>query len=661
MKKLIFIALFPFIAIAQLNPTVTGNTINIANDCFFITPDQPNQEGGVWFADALDFSKDFSIYFSANFGDKNLDGGDGVALVFKTDATAITGTTGSSIAYEGINNSLALEFDAFKNSNLGDPSYDHIAFQKNGSSDHNSPNNLAGPVQASASSVNIEDDLPHNVKLEWNAATTTMTVRFDCMPRLTLTDDVVNSVFNGNSQIYYGFVGSTSSISNTQQICINGSINQDSTALNEEYICTSGQIEIDASIPTGDTYLWSPTTGVSDSTIANPIFTPTSDTTYHVTITDDCGEVTTKDVLVRVRTIESPVFDPITPICEGETVNPLPTISNNGISGTWSPAINNMTTTTYSFTPDTGECAVPTDLTIIVDQPINPVFSPMPSICYGEAFNLPTVSNNGIAGTWSPAMNNTATTTYTFTPETAHCAEPFSVTINVDTPETPSFTKVGTYCLGQSISNLPTTSLEGISGTWSPAINNTETTLYTFTPDTGNCASTTTMTIAVEPIIDIYVTATTDRSGSRSTVTGLVPWKFGDVEYQLNNSEWQQSPEFDTTDLCGTQELRARLISGCSNVATTTFVAENYPTYFTPNQDGYNDVWNMECLEGNPTATLYIFDRHGSLLKTTGVDGAGWDGTFQGTPLPSSDYWFKVTYNDDGVERTMTGHFALKR
>ncbi len=660
MKKLIFIALFPFIAVAQLNPTLTGNAINVANDCFFVTPDQPNQAGGVWFSDTLDFSKDFSIYFAANFGDKDLDGGDGVALVFKTDATAITGTAGSSIAYEGINNSLALEFDALKNTTLGDPDYDHIAFQKNGSSDHNSSNNLAGPVQASASSSNIEDDLPHTVKVEWVAATTTMTVRFDCMSRLTLSEDVVNTIFNGTNNIYYGFVGSTSSVMNTQQICMNGAINQNRTTLDEEYICTAGQIDVDATIPTGDTYSWFPTTGVSDHNIANPTFRPISDTTYTVTITDECGEVTTKNVLIRVETIESPVFDPIGPICEGETIT-LPSISNNSITGSWSPAVNNMATTTYTFTPNNGECAIPATLTVVVDQPVNPVFAPIPSICNGDVLNLPSTSDNGFTGTWSPTINNTTTTTYTFTPDITHCATITTITVTVDQPITPNFSPVPTYCVGQSIPNLPTTSLEGVSGSWSPALNNSQTTLYTFTPDTGNCAHTTTITIPIEPVIDIYVTATTDRSGSRSTVTGLVPWKFGDVEYQLNNSEWQSSPEFDTTDLCGTQELRARLISGCSNVATTTFVAENYPTYFTPNQDGYNDMWNMECLEGNPTAKLYIFDRHGSLLKTTNVDGAGWDGTFQGNPLPSSDYWFKATYDDDGVERTITGHFALKR
>lgn len=662
MKTLIRLFFFlPVICWAQLNPHLAGNAINVANDCFFVTPDQPTQSGGVWFSETLDFNEDFSIYFSANFGDKDLNGGDGVALVFKTDANPVLGNPGSSIAYEGINNSLAIEFDAFQNSNANDPSFDHISFHKNGSSDHSSTNNLAGPVQANPTNTNIEDDLPHNVKVEWIAATKTMSVRFDCIQRLTLTDDVVNSIFNGTNHIYYGFVGSTSNVSNTQQICINGAINQNRGNLDEEYICTNGQIVVDATIPTGDTYLWSPTNGVSDPTIANPTFTPINDTLYNVTIVDECGEITNKSLIIRVKPILDPLFDSISPICEGETVNPLPNISNNGIAGTWSPSFNNITTTTYTFTPDTGECAITTDVTIVVDPPLIPVFSSFDPICLGEAFALPLTSDNGIVGTWSPALDNTTTTTYTFTPDISHCATTTTATINVEEPITPNFVGLGTYCIDETIPSLPTTSIEGITGTWSPSLNNTETTTYTFTPDVVNCANSTTMIVSIDPISTIYLTATTDRSQSRSTVTGLVPWKFGDAEFQLNNSDWQSSPEFDTTDLCGTQTLRARLISGCSNVATTTFVAANHASYFTPNQDGYNDQWSIECLQNNNTAKLYIFDRHGSLLKTTSLNGEGWDGTYQGNPMPASDYWFKAVYNDNGIDRTMTGHFTLKR
>ena len=62
---------------------------------------------------------------------------------------------------------------------------------------------------------------------------------------------------------------------------------------------------------------------------------------------------------------------------------------------------------------------------------------------------------------------------------------------------TPTFTQVDAICSGGSLSALPTTSNNAITGTWSPALNNSATTTYTFTPSAGQSAVTATMTIAV--------------------------------------------------------------------------------------------------------------------------------------------------------------------
>ena len=101
---------------------------------------------------------------------------------------------------------------------------------------------------------------------------------------------------------------------------------------------------------------------------------------------------------------------------------------------------------------------------------------------------LPTTSNEGITGTWAPAINNTATTTYTFTPTAGQCANTATLTITVNPNVTPTFAAVLLYCSGAVLPALPTTSNEGITGTWAPAINNTATTTYTFTPTAGQCA-----------------------------------------------------------------------------------------------------------------------------------------------------------------------------
>jgi hypothetical protein len=53
----------------------------------------------------------------------------------------------------------------------------------------------------------------------------------------------------------------------------------------------------------------------------------------------------------------TPTFNAITPICFGTAAPTLPTTSTNGITGTWTPAFNNLATTTYSFTPTAGLCS----------------------------------------------------------------------------------------------------------------------------------------------------------------------------------------------------------------------------------------------------------------------------------------------------------------
>jgi hypothetical protein len=199
---------------------------------------------------------------------------------------------------------------------------------------------------------------------------------------------------------------------------------------------------------------------------ASTLFTP-----------DDGLCATTTTLTITIDQNITPTFDAVGPFCAGASIAALPTISNNGITGTWSPAINNSATTEYTFTPDDGLCATTTTLTITIDQNITPTFDPVGPFCAGASIAaLPTTSNNGITGTWSPAINNSATTEYTFTPDDGLCATTTTLTITIDQNITPTFDAVGPFCAGASIAALPTISNNGITGTWSPAIDNSATT-----------------------------------------------------------------------------------------------------------------------------------------------------------------------------------------
>ena len=98
-------------------------------------------------------------------------------------------------------------------------------------------------------------------------------------------------------------------------------------------------------------------------------------------------------------------------------------------------------------------------MTITVNPLITPTFTQVDPICNGDVLALPTESDNGITGTWSLAIDNTATRTYTFTPNITQpgqaCAINQSMTITVNPLITPTFTQVDPICNGDVLA-LPT-------------------------------------------------------------------------------------------------------------------------------------------------------------------------------------------------------------
>src|SRR5690554_6100901 len=135
-----------------------------------------------------------------------------------------------------------------------------------------------------------------------------------------------------------------------------------------------------------------------------------------------------------------------------------------------------------------------------------------------------------------------------------------------------------------------------------------------------------------------------------------------DLEYKLDEGSWQDSNIFlDVTPGEHTIYIQAKDALSCE--ASKVIMIMDYPKYFTPNNDGYNDTWNIWSLKDQPNSKIYIFDRYGKLLKELSPAGAGWDGTFNGHPVPSTDYWFKAEYIDPktGLQKEVTGHFSLKR
>ncbi len=138
----------------------------------------------------------------------------------------------------------------------------------------------------------------------------------------------------------------------------------------------------------------------------------------------------------------------------------------------------------------------------------------------------------------------------------------------------------------------------------------------------------------------------------------------GDYEYAINGGEFQDNPIFRDVPP-GMNTVIINDTNGCGTTVPIPFLVVGYPKFFTPNADGIHDAWNILGIETLTDPVVSIFDRYGKLLKQLDETTIGWDGTFNGKPMPSSDYWFRFDYSRDEagvvVARTIRTHFSLKR
>ena len=134
----------------------------------------------------------------------------------------------------------------------------------------------------------------------------------------------------------------------------------------------------------------------------------------------------------------------------------------------------------------------------------------------------------------------------------------------------------------------------------------------------------------------------------------------GDYEYKLDSGQFQDSNIFENV-LSGLHTITVRDKNGCG-ITTLEALVINYPKFFTPNGDGYNDTWNIIDLKENQNAKISIYDRYGKFLKEIRPSGQGWDGYYNGKQMISDDYWFAISYTDENDNsREFRAHFAMKR
>lgn len=302
---------------------VNGNAVDLQGACYLLTTDSSaNQAGSIFSNSQHSLYAPFSLKARLNFGcDANA--AEGISFLF-AKTNSITGNPGAGLGYGNIAPSLAVQLDAQFNADDGDPSYDHLAIMANGSTNHNESNNLAGPVQV----PELQDCDEHCLDISWSPSTKTLTVTLDGIS-LTYTGDIVNEIFAGSPNVYWGFTGATGSVPAVQRVCFAApQIEQ----MEDIEACPGDSVQLHAD-STGLSYSWFPSPWLSTLNEPNPVASPLVTTVFFVTITFDCGFVATDEVVFTVLPEPGLGSGSNSPVCEGQ---PLTLFAGGGQTFEWS-------------------------------------------------------------------------------------------------------------------------------------------------------------------------------------------------------------------------------------------------------------------------------------------------------------------------------------
>ncbi|MGX7668986.1 T9SS type B sorting domain-containing protein, partial [Flavobacterium pedocola] len=431
-------------------------------------------------------------------------------------------------------------------------------------------------------------------------------------------------------------------------------------------ICTGETVNIDVTgTPSGTVFNWvvlnssnaqvqgGVTSGSSTTGDINLVLIATSATTpgtiqFEITpVRNGCTGTPVQTAVVTVNpTPGTPIPTPIYEICSGDTTNVLVNLPPTSVSGAqieWE--VVNVTNVTGA-TSGTGTVpfAIQQVLTNSTTQ-VGYVTYRVKSVyngCYGASTDyrvrvnpLPNVTLTG--GTICIDANGVAFTSLTLDTGLSDTAYLFSWTLNGNP-----------IAGGSSVLVDETDEL----GDYSVMITNIA---------TGCTSQPATATVVGHNVGTSLVISTSIAFEDSGVITVTVVGGSGDYLYSLDGGEWQESNVFANV-LPGEHQVQVTDIYGCTQLSADTYLI-NYPHFFTPNGDGVNDTWNIWDLSDQPSAAIHIFDRYGKLIKQITPAGGGWDGTFNGELLPSTDYWFTVKFIDPTInaEREFKAHFSMKR
>lgn len=378
---------------------------------------------------------------------------------------------------------------------------------------------------------------------------------------------------------------------------------------NPSAICDSGSFVLTATATPGATISWydSATGGTvlgTGNTFTTPVINTT--TTYYV---DASCESNRKSVIATINTT------PNTPVATQSTY------SNCGAGSVTIQATANIGVINW-FTASTGGTSLYTG-----NNFQTPVISANTTY-YAEA------SNNGCINTNRTPVNIVIYSPPVVTDETVILCE--NQEINLDAGIAGMTYKWNT---GETDQIITVTT----GGTY---------TVDVTSPNPENCTSRKTI------IVDEHLIPKISRVDVNGSQVVIYLAKDADYyEYSVDGLTFQDSNVFYDVP-AGLRTAFVQEKNGCGG-DTFNFIVIIFPAFFTPNNDSFNDSWEVAGMENYPQAQVTIFDRYGKLVAQLNGSKMSWDGTLNKTPLPASDYWYAMKIDND--HPVLRGHFSLKR
>ena len=218
--------------------------------------------------------------------------------------------------------------------------------------------------------------------------------------------------------------------------------------------------------------------------------------------------------------------------------------------------------------------------------------------------------------------------------------------------------------IGDVIQN-PNYSYSWDSGEVSSEISVSQAGVYVLTVRSNNLATVCETIVNIEVVISVTPSITDviiEDVQANNTVT-IVTDVEGDFEYKIDNGAYQASNTFINI-LAGEHTVTINDPKGCGTVSENIMVI-GFSKFFSPNGDGRNDDWGVVGMSMLTEPVVYVYDRYGKLIKQLTNQNPTWNGVHNGKQLPSSDYWFKLSYKNTEGQRVfakyLNNHFSLRR